>query len=185
MIDEILKEAETKMQKSRKVLRADLRAIRTGRASPGLLERLRVDYYGTPTPLNQLAAISVPEPRLLVVRPWDPSVLPEVEKAILTSELGLTPNNDGTLIRLAIPRLTEERRRELAKIVGCRVEEGRVAIRNIRRNTQKDLRDLEKEKLISEDELHDGRKKLQDLHDEYVAQVSEIGEAKQKEIMEI
>jgi len=185
MIDDILNEAETKMKKACDVLRNDLRTIRTGRASPALVERLRVEYYGTPTPLNQLASISVPEPRLLVVRPWDSSVLEEIEKAILKSELGLTPNNDGTLIRLAIPRLTEERRQELTKVVGHRVEDGRVAVRNVRRNAQEDLRDLEREKLISEDELHDARKGLQDLHDKYVAQMSEIGTAKQQEIMEI
>ena len=185
MIDDILNEAETKMKKACDVLRSDFRTIRTGRASPPLVERLRVEYYGTLTPLNQLASISVPEPRLLVVRPWDSSVLEEIEKTILKSELGLTPNNDGTLIRLAIPRLTEERRQELTKVVGRRVEDGRVAVRNVRRNAQEDLRDLEREKLISEDELHDARKELQDLHDKYVAQMSEIGTAKQQEIMEI
>ena len=185
MIDGVLKEAEAKMAKARDVLRDDLRAMRTGRASPALVERLRVDYYGTLTPLNQLAAISVPEPRLLVVRPWDPNVLGEVEKAILKSELGLTPNSDGALIRLAIPRLTEERRQELTKVVGRRVEEGRVAVRNVRRKAQEDLRDLEKEGLISEDELHRSRKKLQELHDKYVDETGAIGKAKEKEVLEI
>ena len=185
MIDGVLTEAEAKMAKARDVLRDDLRAMRTGRASPALVERLRVDYYGTLTPLNQLAAISVPEPRLLVVRPWDPNVLGEVEKAILKSELGLTPNSDGALIRLAIPRLTEERRQELTKVVGRRVEEGRVAVRNVRRNAQEDLRDLEKEGLISEDELHRSRKKLQELHDKYVDETGAIGKAKEKEVLEI
>jgi ribosome recycling factor len=185
MIDDVLKEAETKMGKACEVLRDDLRSIRTGRASPALVERLRVDYYGTATPLNEMAAISAPEPRLLVIRPWDASALGEVEKAILKSELGLTPNNDGAVIRLTIPSLTEERRLELSKVVGRRIEEGRVSVRNVRRNAQDDLRDLEKEKVISEDELHDSRSRLQDLHDEYVAQMNEIGEAKRKEIMEI
>jgi len=185
MIDDVLKEAEAKMAKARDVLRDDLRSMRTGRASPALVERLRVDYYGTLTPLNQLAAISVPEPRLLVVRPWDPNVLGEIEKAILKSELGLTPNSDGALIRLAIPRLTEERRKDLTKVVGRRVEEGRVAVRNVRRNAQEDLRDLEKEGQISEDELHRARKKLQKLHDKYVDETSAIGKAKEKEVLEI
>jgi len=185
MIDETLKDAEVRMTKAVKVLREDLNAIRTGRASPALVERLRVDYYGTPTPLNQLAAISVPEPRLLVIRPWDPSVLDEIEKAILKSELGLTPNNDGAVIRLSIPRLTEERRHELSKLVGRRVEEGRIAIRNIRRDAQEELRTMEKEKLITEDELFNARKKLQDLHDKYIAQMDEIGKAKQQEILEV
>ncbi len=185
MIAETLKEAETRMKKAVEALREDFMAIRTGRASPALVERLRVDYYGAPTPLNQLAAISTPEPRLLVVRPWDPSVIGEIEKAILKSELGLTPNNDGVLIRLPIPRLTQERRRELSKVVGRRVEEGHIAVRNVRRDIQEDLRALEKEKLITEDELHDAREKLQDLHDKYVAQMGEIGQAKQQEILEI
>ena len=185
MVDDALGEAEVRMEKAVDKLREDLLTIRTGRASPALVERLRVDYYGTPTPLNQLAAISAPEPRLLVVRPWDPSSAAEIEKAILTSELGLTPNNDGTIIRLPIPRLTEERRVELTKIVGRRVEEGRVAVRNIRRDVQDDLRDFEKEKLITEDDLHTARKRLQQLHDQFVEQMEEIGQAKQQEIMEV
>jgi ribosome recycling factor len=185
MIADTLKEAEIRMSKAVEALREDLKAIRTGRASPALVERLRVNYYDTPTPLNQLAAISAPEPRLLVIRPWDPSVLAEIEKAILKSDLGLTPSNDGTLIRLPIPRLTEERRRELSKVVGRRVEEGHIAIRNIRRDVQEDLRSFEKEKLITEDELEKGREKLQELHDKYIAQMDELGKAKQQEIMEV
>ncbi len=185
MIDETLKDAEIRMNKAVTVLREDLKAIRTGRASPGLVERLRVSYYDTPTPLNQLAAISAPEPRLLVIRPWDPTILDEIEKAILKSELGLTPNNDGAVIRLSIPRLTEERRQELGKIVGRRVEEGHVAVRNIRRDVQDDLRTSEKEKLITEDELYDARKKLQDLHDKYITRMDEIRKAKQQEILEV
>lgn len=185
MIADTLKEAEYRMKKAVESLREDLMAIRTGRASPALVERLRVDYYGTPTPLNQLAAISAPEPRLLVIRPWDASILADIEKAILKSELGLTPGNDGAIIRLPIPRLTEERRRELSKVVGRRVEEGRIAVRNIRRDIQEDMRELEKEKLITEDELHKGRDDLQKLHDRYVEQMDEIGKAKQQEIMEV
>jgi ribosome recycling factor len=185
MIADTLKEAESRMTKAVEALRDNLMAIRTGRASPALVERLRVDYYDTPTPLNQIAAISAPEPRLLVVRPWDPSVIGAIEKAILKSELGLTPNNDGVVIRLAIPKLTEERRRELTKVVGRRVEEGHIAIRNIRRDLQDDLREFEKEKLITEDEFHQGRDKLQHVHDKFVAQMDEIGKAKEQEVMEV
>jgi ribosome recycling factor len=185
MIADALKEAENRMTKAVEALRDDLMAIRTGRASPALVERLRVEYYETLTPLNQIAAISAPEPRLLVVRPWDPTVIGAIEKAILKSELGLTPNNDGVVIRLPIPRLTEERRRELSKVVGRRVEEGHIAVRNIRRDVQEDLREFEKEKLITEDDFHQGRDQLQQIHDKYVAQMDEIGEAKQQEIMEV
>ena len=185
MIKDALSQAEARMEKAVEKLREDLMTIRTGRASPALVERLRVEYYGTPTPLNQLAAISAPEPRLLVIRPWDPTAVAEIEKALLTSELGLTPSSDGAIIRLPIPRLTEERRLELSKAVGRRVEEGRVAVRNIRRDVQDDLRAFEKEKLITEDDLHDGRKKLQELHDKYVEQMDEIGKAKQQDIMEV
>jgi ribosome recycling factor len=185
MIADALNDAETRMQKAVEVLQDDLMTIRTGRASPALVERLKIDYYGTPTPLNQLATVSAPEPRLLVIRPWDPTAAAEIEKAILKSELGLTPNSDGTIIRLPIPRLTEERRRELSKLVGRRVEEGRIAVRNIRRDVQDDLRAFEKEKLITEDDLHIGREKLQELHDKYVKQMEEIGAAKEKEIMEV
>jgi ribosome recycling factor len=185
MIADAIKEAETRMAKAVESLHEDLMAIRTGRASPALVERLRVEYYGVPTPLNQMAAISAPEPRLLVVRPWDPSVIGEIEKAILKSELGLTPGNDGMVIRLPIPRLTEERRRELSKVVGRRVEEGHIAVRNIRRDVQEDLREFEKEKLITEDDFHTGRDRLQEVHDKYVAQMDEIGKSKQHEIMEV
>jgi len=185
MIKELQKETEERMKKAVEALQGDLMAIRTGRASPALLDRVRVDYYGTPTPLNQLASVSAPEPRLLLVRPWDPSVLGDVERAILKSELGLTPNNDGKVIRLVIPRLTEERRQELAKIVGRRVEEGRVAIRNIRREAIDDLREFEKEKLISEDEMYGGRENIQELTDRYVERVDEIGKAKEAELLEI
>jgi ribosome recycling factor len=173
------------MEKAVEALRDDLMSIRTGRASPALVERLRVDYYGTATPLNQMASISAPEPRLLVIRPWDPTALEGVEKALLKSDLGLTPNNDGVVIRLSIPPLTEERRRDLGKLVGRRVEEGRVAVRNIRRDVQDDLRALEKEKLITEDDLYRGREKLQELHDEFVERMEQIGEVKQKEILEV
>ena len=161
MIKEVLSEAKSRMRKTVEVLEGDLRAIRTGRASPALLDRVMVEYYGTKTPLKQLAVISAPEPQLITVRPYDPGSLGDIAKGILKSELGLTPANDGRIIRLPIPRLTEERRRDLAKIVRQRVEDGKVALRNIRRETLDDLRDFEKEKMISEDDLYGARGKTQ------------------------
>ncbi|MBL7064738.1 MAG: ribosome recycling factor [Anaerolineae bacterium] len=184
MIRELLHETEGRMRKTLEVLDADLRTIRTGRASPALVERVMVEYYGTPTPLNQLAVISAPEPQLLTIRPYDPGSLGDIERAILKSELGLTPSNDGRIIRLPIPRLTEERRRELAKLVRHRVEEGKVALRNIRREAMDDLREFEKEKLISEDDLYRGKDDLQDLTDRYAKQVDETGARKQRDILE-
>jgi ribosome recycling factor len=184
MYQELLRETEKRMQKAVEVLKADLRTIRTGRASPALLERVMVDYYGQPTPLNQLAVISAPEPTLLVVRPYDPGSLEEIERGILKSDVGLTPSNDGRIIRLPIPRLTEERRQELAKLVRQRVEEGKVALRNIRRDTLEDLREFEKEKLLSEDEFYRGKEKLQDLIEGYAEQMEGISTRKQREIIE-
>lgn len=185
MIDDLLKETEARMKKAVEVLQGDLATIRTGRASPALIERLRVDYYGTPTPLNQLAAISVPEPRLMIIKAYDPTSLSEIERAVLKSDLGLTPVNDGRVIRLPIPRLTEERRQELVRVVGRRVEEARVAIRNCRRDGLRDLREMEKEKLVSEDEHYRGREDMQKLTDNYVEQVDEVGRAKETEIKEV
>jgi ribosome recycling factor len=185
MINDVLKEAEDRMNKAVDALREDLMVIRTGRASPALIERLPVEYYGSLVQLNQLATISAPEPRLLTIRPWDATALPAIEKAILKSDLGLTPNNDGKFIRLAIPRLTEERRQELAKVVSRRVEEGRVAIRHCRRDAIEDLRELEKEKLITEDDLYRGRDEVQKLTDRFNETMDEIGQRKTAEIMEI
>ncbi|MBM4464105.1 MAG: ribosome recycling factor [Chloroflexi bacterium] len=185
MIKDLLKETEDRMNKAVDALRDNLVTIRTGRASPALVERLPVEYYGTPTPLNQLATISVPEPRLLAIRPWDPSALADIERAILKSDLGLTPSNDGKIIRLTIPRLTEERRQELVKVVGRRVEEGKVAIRNIRRDAVEDLRELESEKLISEDEFYRAKDDIQEITDKFVARMDEIGRDKEQEILEI
>jgi ribosome recycling factor len=185
VLKDVLQDARERMEKAVDALQADLRTIRTGRASPALVERLPVDYYGISTPLNQLAGISVPEPRLLVIRPWDRSSIGVVEKAILKSDLGLTPNNDGQVIRLVVPPLTEERRRDLSKLVARRVEEGRVAVRNIRRDAIDMLRDLEKEKIIDEDELYEGRDEVQELTDEFIKQIDEIGKAKEAEIMEV
>ncbi len=185
MLKDVLKDAEERMAKTIDALHADLRTIRTGRASPALVERVQVDYYGMPTPLVQLAGITVPEPRLLVIRPWDRNTLGAIEKALLKSDLGLTPTNDGQVIRLVIPQLTEERRRELTRLVNKRVEEARVSVRNIRRDANDMLRDLEKEKLISEDELHQGRDDAQKLTDEFIKKIDEIGKAKEAEIMEV
>jgi ribosome recycling factor len=185
MIDDVLDELRQRMAKSVEVLQDDLIGIRTGRASPALLERLPVEYYGTMTPLNQMASIAAPEPRLLVVKPWDPSALHDIERAILKSDLGLTPMNDGKLIRLSIPRLTEERRRELVKVVAKRVEEARVSIRNLRRDALQDLKDFENEKMISEDEFYGGKDKVQELTDEFIKQIDEIGKRKETEVLEI
>jgi ribosome recycling factor len=185
MIDEILGELRQRMARSVEVLQEDLMGIRTGRASPALVEKLQVEYYGTMTLLNQMASIAAPEPRLLVIRPWDPSALQDIERAILKSDLGLTPMNDGKLIRLNIPRLTEERRRELVKVVARRVEEARIAIRNLRRDALQDLKDFEKEKMISEDDFFRGKEKVQELTDEFIEQIDEIGKRKEAEVMEI
>ncbi len=185
MIKDLLHEAEDKMKKAVEALEADLRTIRTGRASPALVERVMVNYYGIPTPLEQLATITAPEPQLLTIRPYDASSLKDIERAILASELGLTPNNDGKLIRLVIPRLTQERRTELNKVVHKRVEEARVSVRNIRRDAMNDLRDFEKEKLISEDEAERGREDLQKLTDRYIEKVDASGARKEKEIAEV
>lgn len=185
MIKDSIKEGETRMKGAIQTLEQDLAAIRTGRASPALVERLHVDYYGVPTPLMQLATISVPEPRQLLIRPFDGASLKTIERSILASDLGLTPNNDGKAIRLNIPILTEDRRRDLVKVVHSRLEESRIAVRNVRRDLMKDLREFEKEKLISEDDLETAEEELQKLTDKMVAHIDVIGEKKQKEIMEV
>lgn len=185
MIKEVLVETEDRMKKSVEALEMDLKGIRTGRASPALVERLRVEYYGTLTNLIELASISAPEPQLITIRPWDANAIKDVERAILQSDLGLTPSNDGKLIRLSIPPLTEERRRELTKVVAKRVEDARIAVRNCRRDGLNDLRDLEKEKIVSEDEFYVGKDDLQELTNKYIETIDEIGQAKEQEIMEI
>jgi ribosome recycling factor len=185
VIKDIVQETRAKMEKAVDSLVEDLRGIRTGRASPALVERLPVEYYGTMTPLNQVATISAPEPRLLTIRPWEASTIPAIEKAILKSDLGLTPTNDGKLVRLVIPRLSEERREDLIKRVGRRMEEAKVAIRNIRREGNDDLKEFEEEKLISEDQLHRGLDQVQELTDEYVERIDEIGARKEAEIREV
>jgi len=185
MLDELFLEIEERMEGAISALRADLVSIRTGRASPALLEKIRVEAYGSLMPLNQVATIAVPEPRLLTIRPWDVSIIGAIERAILKSDLGLTPNNDGKIIRLAIPPLTDERRRELAKLVSRRVEEARVAIRNVRRDGLKELGELQKNKEISEDDFYKAKEDLQKLTDEYIKKADELGEQKQAEIMEV
>ncbi len=185
MIDDIMRDTRQHMAKSVESLRHDLTGIRTGRANPALLEKITVEYYGTPTPLNQLALISVPEARILAIKPYDRSVMNAIEKAILKSDLGLTPNNDGQIIRLVLPQLTEQRRRELVKQSAKRVEEAKVALRNIRRDAIKDMQDAEKEGLITEDELENGKEQLQKLIDKTSEQVEQIGKAKEAEIMEV
>lgn len=184
MIKEVLQDAEHRMQGAVRVLEDELRGIRTGRANPALVERLEVEYYGVPTPLMQIATITVPEPRQLLIKPFDPSSLKAIEKAIRNSDLGLTPNNDGHSIRLILPPLTEERRRELVKVVHRRVEEARVAIRNVRRDAIRDLRELEDEKMISEDERKRAEQKVQDLTDKYIEEANQLGERKEREILE-
>lgn len=185
MVIDALKEAETRMKGAVRSLEDDLAVIRTGRASPALVERLSVEYYGNPTPLMQLATISAPEPRLLTIRPFDPASLKDIERAILTSDLGLTPNSDGKMIRLNIPPLTEERRHDLVRVVRNRTEEARIAIRNVRRDTHNDLREFEREKIISEDELRRGESDLQDLTDRYVEIINEQSRRKEAEVLEV
>jgi len=185
MIDDVFNDAKDRMTKAVEALRRELATIRTGRAHPGLVEHLRVDYYGVPTPLNQLATISVPEPRLLTIQPWDRQAMGAIEKAILKSDLSLTPTNDGTVIRLSIPQLTEERRRELAKVVRKKVEEGRVEVRNIRREGHDELRRLQREKLISEDDQYRGQERLQKLTDDFVQQIDRLGEEKEAELLAV
>ncbi|OGO11656.1 MAG: ribosome recycling factor [Chloroflexi bacterium RBG_13_68_17] len=185
MVNDTLAEAEARMKGAVRALAEDLMTIRTGRASPALVERLMIDYYGTPTPLMQLATISAPEPRLLTIRPFDPGSLKTIERTIQASDLGLTPGNDGKLIRLVIPPLTEERRHELVKIVHSRAEDARVAVRNVRRDVHNDLREFEREKAISEDDLHRGETELQKLTDRYVEELNKVAERKESEVLEV
>ncbi len=185
MIKDLLKDAEHRMQGAIKNLTDDLAGIRTGRANPALVEKLSINYYETPTPLMQLASISVPEPRSLMIKPFDATTLKEIEKAIQASDLGLTPNSDGKVIHLNLPPLTEDRRRDLVKLVHGRLEDTRVAIRNIRRDSHNDMREFEKEKLVSEDDLKTGEENLQKLTDRFIDEVAELGKRKELEIMEV
>lgn len=185
MLKELYSDAEGRMKGAIQALEEDLSAIRTGRANPSLVEKLQVEYYGALTPLIQLASITIPEARSLLIRPFDASTLKTIERAILASDLGLTPNNDGKSIRLNLPPLTEDRRRELVKVVNQRLEEARIAVRNVRRDSIKDLHEFEQEKLISEDDCKRGEVELQKLTDKYVEEVGATGAHKEKEIMEV
>jgi ribosome recycling factor len=185
MIDDVLKDAEERMKKAIEALRRDLLTIRTGRATPALIDRMPIEYYGTPMPLNQLATVTAPEPRLLVVQPWDKGSLSIIEKALQKSEMGFNPANDGRLIRIPIPPLTEERRREMVKMVKHKVEEARVAIRNIRRDAMHDLKELETEKLISEDDHKRADQRMEDLVHKYIRQSEIIGDEKENEVLEV
>ncbi|MDX9871958.1 MAG: ribosome recycling factor [Clostridia bacterium] len=185
MLKEVINESEDKMKKTVEILRKDLSTLRAGRANPAILDKLSVDYYGATTPVNQLANISAPEPRLLTIQPWDKTLTPLIEKAILKSDLGLNPSSDGALIRIIIPQLTQERRLELVKAIKKKAEEGRVSIRNIRRDSNEKLKAMEKGKQITEDETKKGQEDIQKLTDKYIKEVDHVLEAKEKEIMEI
>jgi len=185
MLDELLAELNSRMQKSLDGLARELATIRIGRATPALLDNIVVDYHGTSTPLHQIASLSIPEANLIVIQPWDRSSLRDIEKAILTADIGLNPANDGNLIRVVIPPLSEERRSDLAKLVSKRVEERRIAIRNIRRDGIEKLRELEKNKEISQDEFKSSSKKIDQLTDTFVENVNELGKSKEREIQEI
>lgn len=185
MLKEVIKETEDKMKKSIEVLRKDLSTLRAGRANPAILQKVMVDYYGTPTPINQMANVSAPEPRLLTIQPWDKTIAPAIEKAILKSDLGLNPSSDGSIIRIVIPQLTQERRVELVKTTKKKGEECRVSIRNIRRDSNEKVKSLEKAKTISEDETKKGTEEIQKLTDKYIKEVDGVLEVKEKEIMEV
>jgi len=185
MIQEIVQEAEEKMLRTIDILKKDLASLRAGRATPALLDKIQADYYGVLTPVNQMANISVPEPRLLVIQPWDKSTIPAIEKAILKSDLGLNPSNDGNVIRIAIPQLTEERRKELVKVVKKKAEDARVAVRNVRRDTNDMVKQLEKEHEISEDDSKRGLDEVQKVTDKFVKRIDEILDLKEKEILEV
>lgn len=184
-IKDLLKDADSRMRGAIQSLTDDLSGIRTGRASPALVEKLHVEYYGTPTHLMQLATISVPEPRSLMIKPFDAGSIKDIEKAIRTSNLGLNPNSDGKVIHLNLPPLDEERRRDLVKQMHHRLEEARVAVRNIRRDLHNDIRDYEKEKLITEDDLKRGEEDLQKLTDKFIEEIGRHGYNKELEIMEV
>ena len=185
MTSEILASAERKMARAVEAMERDFQGLRTGRASTSLVERLHVDYYGTPTPLNQLASISVPEPHQIVIQPWDRSVLNAIEKAILKSEIGLMPNVDGTVVRLNIPTLTEERRKDIVKTVHKRMEEARVEIRNLRREAADALKKEERDGTLGTDEAHRQQEQLQKITDKIITDVDRVGAMKEQEVLEV
>jgi ribosome recycling factor len=185
MIEEVFSEAKVRMVKSIEVLQRDLSGIRTGRATPMILDNIKIDYYGTQTPLKQIATISAPEARLLIIQPWDKASLGDITKAIQKSDLGLNPSSDGHVIRLPIPPLSEERRKELVKSVHKRAEEGKVALRNVRRDSLEMIRDMEKGKEISQDEQKRAQNKLQEITDAFIAQTDQIAKDKESELLEV
>jgi len=183
VVDELVNEAKDRMAKSVESTRVEFQTVRTGRATPQLLERIVVEYYGTPTPLNQLAGVQAPDPRSLLIAPYDTSALKDIEKAILESDLGINPSNDGKVIRLSIPQLTEERRKEMVKVVRGLAEEGRIAIRNIRRDVMADLHALESD--FGKDEIHRAEERVQKLTDEYVGQIDALLKQREADVMEV
>ncbi len=185
MIQEVRKKTNDRMNQAIEAFKKELASVRTGRASLGLLEGLAVDYYGTMTPIQQLASLSIPESRQIAIQPWEQKLIPEIEKAIMKSDLGLTPANDGKIIRINIPVLTEERRKQLVKVVRKRAEESKVAVRNIRRDSNEELKKLEKEKHLSEDDVKKEQDEIQKITDSHVKKIDEILEHKEKEIMEV
>jgi len=185
MTDDIFGDAERRIQKAVEALKQDLSALRTGRASSALIDRITVDYYGTPTPVSQVASISVPDARMLVIQPWDRKLLVDIEKAIQKSDLGINPNNDGQVIRLVIPPLSEERRRDMVKTAHKKLDEHKVAIRNIRRDAHDKIREREKKKEISEDELKRSTDRLQKLTDRFIDEMDKVGKSKEQEILEV
>lgn len=182
---DVLSDADNRMRKAIEALKRELATVRTGRASPALVENMLVDYYGTPTPLNQLANISIPEARLILIQPWDKTALSGIEKALLSSDLGLNPANDGNIIRLPIPPLSEERRRELVRSLGRRIENGKVAVRNVRRSALEQLRNMEKAKEMSQDENSRAQSDLQQITDARIEEIDQTAEAKEAEIMQV
>jgi ribosome recycling factor len=182
---EVLKDCERKMQGVIEATKQSFSTVRTGRANPALLDRIQVEYYGTLTPLNQLSTVSAPEARLLLIQPWDKNAIKDIERAILKSDLGLTPNSDGSVIRLSIPALTEERRKDLVRLVRKEAEDKRIGVRNIRREANEVLRELEKEGSVSEDERHRSEADVQELTDRYIEKINELLEAKENEVMEV
>ncbi len=185
MLDLVYLDAEERMDKVISAFKRELATLRAGRATPSLLDRIEVEYYGTATPLNQLAGVTAPEPRLLVVQPWDKQAIGDIEKAIMKSDLGLTPNSDGSIIRLAIPQLTEERRKELVKFIRKKAEESKVNIRNVRRDANDEVKQLEKSGDITEDERRRGQDHIQEITDKKIAQVDEVMDTKEQELMEV
>lgn len=185
MIEDVIDDAQSRMQKAMEALHRDLSAVRTGRASPQLIERVTVEQYGPEMPLNQLANIAAPEARMLTVTPWDKSAISAIEKAIRKSELGLNPSNDGQMIRIAIPQLTEERRRAMVKIVHSKVEEAKIAVRNIRRDAMTQAKEFKQEKLISEDDERRAEHQIQDLTNKFIGQADQIGKDKEHEVMQV